>query len=148
MKRIWLMGKVRDLDLKKPKEFEDGVNDDLANYNGNDFKGGFETTLTSPTEAIFHWKLSLPKEKLSVDPDVIPMEMWMLITGECKAFQPAYDLEVYSILKVCPNAIITYIAEDLCDLYKKNSKHYGADKFKKVNIQFNPDIGLKMTIKF
>ena len=47
MKKVWLMGKVRDLDLKNPKEFEDGVNDDLANYNGNDFKGGFETTLTS-----------------------------------------------------------------------------------------------------
>ena len=148
MKKVWLMGKVRDLDLKNPKEFEDGVNDDLANYNGNDFKGGFETTLTSPTEAIFHWKLSLPKENLSDIPDGIPMEMWMLITGESTSFQPAYDLEVYSILKACHDAIITYIAEDLCDLYKDNSKYYGADKFKKVTIQFKQDIGLKMTIKF
>ena len=148
MKKVWLMGKVRDLDMKNPKPFEDSVNDDLADYNGNNFKGGFETTLISPREAIFHWKLSLPKENLSDNPDGIPMEMWMLITGECKAFRPAYDLEVYSILKVCPDAIITYTAEDLCDLYKDNSKYYGADKFKKVTIQFKPDIGLMMTIKF
>ena len=34
MKRIWIMGKVRDLDLKDTKPFEDSVNDDLANFNG------------------------------------------------------------------------------------------------------------------
>ena len=142
------MGKVRDLDMKNPKEFEDGMNDDLSNYNGNDFKGGFETTLTSPTEAIFHWKLSLPKENLSDNPDGIPMELWWLITGECNGFRPAWDLEVNSILKVYPEAKIIYIDKDLCNLYKDNSKYYGADKFKKVTIQFKPDIGLKMTIKF
>ena len=29
MKRIWIMGKVRDLDLKDTKPFEDSVNDVL-----------------------------------------------------------------------------------------------------------------------
>ena len=148
MKKVWLMGKVRDLDMKNPKPFEDGVNDDLANFNGRDFKGGFETTLISPKEAIFHWKLSVPKEYQPDEPDGIPMEMWWLITGECNGFRPAWDLEVNSILKVYPEAKIIYIDKDLCNLYKDNSKYYGADKFKKVTIQFKPDIGLKMTIKF
>ena len=148
MKKVWLMGKVRDLDLKDTKPFEDSVNDDLANYNGNDYKGGFEATAASSKEVTFHWKLSVPKEYQPDNPDGIPMELWMLITGETKSFQPKFDLDVYTILKTCPNAIITFMAEDLCDIYKDNSKYYGADKFKKVTIQFKPDIGLKMTIKF
>ncbi len=148
MKKVWLMGKVRDLDPNNLKVFEDGVNDDLANFNGRDFKGGFETTSMSQGEFTFHWKLSVPKEYQPDEPDGIPMEMWWLITGECNGFRPAWDLEVNSILKVYPEAKIIYIDKDLCDLYKDNSKYYGADKFKKVTIQFKPDIGLKMTIKY
>jgi len=147
MKKVWLMGKVRDLDMKNPKPFEDGVNDDLAKFNGKNLKGIFEVISVSSNEIIFHWKLSVPKENQPNDPDGIPLAMWWLITGECDSFQPEWDLPVNTILNLCPNAIITYNTKDLCDLYKDNSKYYKADKFRKVEIEFKPNYGLMMTLK-
>ena len=146
MKKVWLMGKVRDLDMNDLKPFVNGVNDDLANLNGKDLKGAFSAISLSQDRVSFYWGVSIKDEPDS--PDEIPLIMWWLITGECDKFQPAWDLPTKMLLNACPNAHITYLAEDLSDLYKKYSKYYGADKFKKVNIQFNPDIGLKMTIKF
>ena len=140
------MGRVRDLDLNDLKPFVNGVNDDLANFNGKDLKGAFRAVSLSQDTVSFNWGISIKDEPDS--PDEIPLIMWWLITGECNEFQPAWNLPTNMLLNVCRNADITYVAEDLSDIYKKNSKHYGADIFKKVKINYIPKIGLKMTIKF
>ena len=106
MKKVWLMGKVRDLDMKDPKPFEDGVNDDLVKFNGKNLKGIFEVISVSSNEIIFHWKLSVPKENQPNDPDGIPLAMWWLITGECDSFQPEWDLPVSHIT---PKTYVIYI---------------------------------------
>ena len=61
MKRIWIMGKVRDLDLKDTKPFEDSVNDDLANFNGKNLKGVFNVELACAQKVHFKWKVSTPE---------------------------------------------------------------------------------------
>ena len=148
MKKVWLMGKVRDLDLNDLKPFEDGVNDDLANFNGRDFKGIFEVRSTSLEDVTFLWKIATKKEYQPNDPGEIPMGYWWMITGRCRDFLPAWDFETNVIMNLCPNARITFIAKDLCDLYKDNSKYYGADKFKRIRIHYIANFGLWMTIEF
>ncbi len=146
MKKVWLMGKVRGLDLDDLKPFEDSVNDDLANFNGKDLKGAFRAVSLSQNTVSFIWGVSIKDEPDS--PDEIPLIMWWLITGECDKFQPAWDLPTNVLLNACPNAHITYVAEDLSDLYKKNSKYYGADKFRRVEIEYKPNVGLIMRLIF
>ncbi len=142
------MGKVRDLDLNDLKPFEDGVNDDLANFNGINLKGRFRARRITQEMVSFYWGANVKKEYQPDDPNGIPLIMWWLITGQCDDFQPAWDLRTTVIRNLCPDANIIYIAEDLCDLYKKNSKYYGADKFRKVEIEYKPNAGLMMTLKF
>ena len=148
MKKVWLMGKVRDLDLNDLKPFEDGVNDDLANFYENNLSGSFSAATMSQKMVRFIWKLSVRDEYQPKYPDGIPLFMWWLITGDCADFQLEYDFPTNIILNQCPNAIITFTAKDVCDYYKDNSKYYGADKFKKVDIKYIPNAGLTMTLKF
>ena len=144
MKKVWLMGKVRDLDMKNPKPFEDGVNDDLADYNGNNFKGGFETTLISPREAIFHWKLSIPKAYQPDNPDGIPMELWMLITGESTSFQPEFDLDVYTILKKHARMLLSHLWLKTYVIFTRTIRNtMGPTNSKKSQFNSNPILDLR-----
>ena len=141
MKRIWIMGRVRDLDLKDTKPFEDSVNDDLANFNGKNLKGVFNVELACAQKVHFKWKVSTPEPDT---PCEMPEFVSWLITGECNEFQPAYGY----MLPRFPGFEYSINTDDFAALYKRNSNYYKASKFKKANIMFSNFTGLMMSIDY
>ena len=141
MKRIWLMGKVRGLDLKNPKLFEDSVNDDLANFNGRNLKGVFKVELACAQKVQFKWSVSTPKPNAPCEMD--ECVSW-LITGECNEFQPAYGY----MLPHFPGYEYTFNTDDFAALYKTNSNYYKASRFKRANIMFSNFTGLVMSLDY
>ena len=141
MKRIWLMGKVRDLDMKNPKPFEDGVNNDLANFNGKNLKGVFNVEHACAQKVQFKWTVSTPKPDA---PCEMPEFVSWLITGECDDFQPEYSY----MLPRFPDYEYNINIEDFAALYKKNSNYYKASKFKRANIMFSNFAGLIMSLDY
>ncbi len=141
MKRIWLLGKVRDLDLKNPKLFEDSVNDDLANFNGRNLKGVFKVELACAQKVQFKWSVSTPKPNAPCEMD--ECVSW-LITGECNEFQPAYGY----MLPHFPGYEYTINTDDFAALYKTNSNYYKASRFKRAYIMFSNFTGLVMSLDY
>lgn len=145
-KKIWLLGKVRELDFSNPKAFEDEVNAELKEFIRSNTPTNFTAKITVGADnkkvVKFNWPLSYPGEKSY--PDAMPEQLGWIITGECENFQPMYGLTVAHF----PNCQYLTPYSEFKFYYKKNAYYYHASRFKDMEIKYSAFDGIDMTLTF
>ena len=111
IKKIWLMGKIRELLYDAPENFEWSVNHELKKIaNGKDLSG-FKVTVDEPNNKVKFWWPIILKE-FEDDSESLPQPLMWLILGQGR---PSLGLNVPNF----PGFLFYFYIPDIIQDYKR-----------------------------
>ena len=146
-KKIYLLGKLFDLDLTDAHDFEQKVQSELTNRFGGEAVPPFTATMNGDTLTM---KLSMivddvndPNVYLNPDSESIPLEVVRVIEGDQK-----HSIFPYYTPYGSDFARWNMFIEDFIDEYKKSSRENKASRFKGMDVGFSKVKGLTITLTY
>ena len=140
IKKIWLMGKLRELNLNGSAMFEDEVNQELKIIaNGKDLSG-FKVTVDEPNNKVKFWWPIILKE-FEDDSENLPQPLMWLILGEGR---PSLGLNVPNF----PGFLFYFYIPDIIQDYKRLARQNHASRIKGVELKHSNTRGMEMELQF
>ena len=138
IKKIWLMGKLRELNLNDPSLFEDELNQELKVIAGEKDLSGFKVTV-SESIVKFWWPIILKEFKDSKED--LPEPLTWLILGMGR---PPMGLTVAHF----PGFLFYYYIPDIIEDYKKLARKNHASRIKGMVLTHSNTRGMEMELQF
>ena len=140
IKKIWLMGKLRELNLNGSAMFEDEVNHELKKIaNGKDLSG-FKVTVDEPNNKVKFWWPIILKE-FEDDSESLPQPLMWLILGEGR---PSLGLNVPNF----PGFLFYFYIPDIIADYKRLARQNHASRIKGMELKYSNTRGMEMELQF
>lgn len=136
-KKIFLVGKTREFDPNKQKNFEDEVKEDMKKMTDKEL--GFGATVEDAKKIVLNFPVSVD---FSVDKGYIPEALAILLMGLGVEY-PVHTMGYFST--ICN---VSDYKGDIEDTYKRNARYYKASSLRNVDISYNPTSGLSLTLEF
>ena len=126
-KKIFIMGKVYDMNILTTREIEKDVQNRLQDFTRTDI----EVHLIVNDHSIIIEMLRYIDDSLLSEGRIIEQDSW-LITGEgYKGFSPVNSAKTFPHY---PNINNYFDIDDVCNDYQKDALYYGASRIKGVTI--------------
>lgn len=138
IKKIWLMGKLRELNLNDPSLFEDEMNQELKVIAGEKDLSGFKVTV-SESIVKFWWPIILKDFKDKTES--LPEPMTWLILGMGR---PPMGLTVAHF----PGFLFYYYIPDIIEDYRKLARQNHASRIKDMELKHSNTRGMEMELTF
>lgn len=138
IKKIWLMGKLRELNLNDPGLFEDEMNQELKVIAGEKDLSGFKVTV-SASIVKFWWPIILKEFKDSEED--LPEPLTWLILG---VGRPPMGLTVAHF----PGFLFYFYIPDIIQDYKRLARQNHASRIKGVELKHSNTRGMEMELQF
>ena len=138
IKKIWLMGKLRELNLNDPSLFEDELNQELKVIAGKKDLSGFKVTVNE-SNVKFWWPIILKDFKDKTESLPEPMTWLILGTG-----RPPMGLTVAHF----PGFLFYYYIPDIIDDYRKIARQNHASRIKGMTLTHSNLRGMEMELQF
>jgi hypothetical protein len=138
IKKIWLMGKLRELNLNDPNLFEDEMNQELKVIAGEKDLSGFKVTVNESIVK-FWWPIILKEFK--DDNENLPEPLTWLILG---VGRPPMGLTVAHF----PGFLFYYYIPDIIDDYRKIARQNHASRIKDMVLTHSNTRGMEMELQF
>lgn len=140
IKKIWLMGKLRELWFDVPEDFEWSVNYELKRIaNGKDLSG-FKVTVDEANNKVkFWWPIILKEFKDSKED--LPEPLTWLILG---VGRPPMGLTVAHF----PGFLFYYYIPDIIQDYKRLARQNHASRIKGMVLSHSNTRGMEMELQF
>lgn len=133
-KKIFLCGKVRELDFAKPELFELEMRRDVTVFLKQKNVVNFQVFVDqAKKEVSFKWPIGIKedyKHDLDSDPQKIREEFIYYITG---GYTPGFTPQF-------PNFYYHWGLEDFYNFYRELSKHFKASRFKGIEFKKQPTL--------
>ena len=140
IKKIWLMGKLRELWFDVPEDFEWSVNHELKKIaNGKDLSG-FKVTVDEPNNKVKFWWPIILKE-FEDDSENLPQPLMWLILGEGR---PSLGLNVPNF----PGFLFYFYIPDIIQDYKRLARQNHASRIKNMELKHSNTRGMEMELQF
>ena len=140
IKKIWLMGKLRELNLNGSAMFEDEVNQELKIIaNGKDLSG-FKVTVDEPNNKVKFWWPIILKE-FEDDSENLPQPLMWLILGIGRS---PYGMTVANF----PGCLYYYYIPEIIEDYKKLARQNHASRIKGMTLTHSNTRGMEMELQF
>ena len=140
IKKIWLMGKLRELWLELPEDFEWTVNSELKSIaNGKDLSG-FKVTVDEPNNKVKFWWPIILKE-FKDNSESLPQPLMWLILGEER---PSLGLNVPNF----PGFLFYFYIPDIIADYKRLARQNHASRIKDMKLSHSNTRGMEMELQF
>ena len=138
IKKIWLMGKLRELNLNDPSLFEDELNQELKVIAGEKDLSGFKVTVNE-SNVKFWWPIILKDFKDKTES--LPEPLTWLIMGKGR---PPMGLTVAHF----PGFLFYYYIPDIIDDYRKIARQNHASRIKGMELKHSNTRGMEMELQF
>ena len=138
IKKIWLMGKLRELNLNDPSLFEDELNQELKVIAGEKDLSGFKVTVNE-SNVKFWWPIILKDFKDKTES--LPEPMTWLILGKGR-------LPMGLSVPHFPGFLFYYYIPDIIDDYKKIARQNHASRIKDMELKHSNTRGMEMELSF
>lgn len=138
IKKIWLMGKLRELNLNDPGLFEDEMNQELKVIAGEKDLSGFKVTV-SESIVKFWWPIILKEFK--DDNENLPQPLMWLILGQGR---PSLGLNVPNF----PGFLFYFYIPDIIQDYKRLARQNHASRIKGMELKHSNTRGMEMELQF
>ena len=133
-KKIFLCGKVKELDFAKPELFELEMRRDVTVFLKQKNVVNFQVFVDqAKKEVSFKWPIGIKedyKHDLDSDPQKIREEFIYYITG---GYTPGFTPQF-------PNTYYHWRLDDFYNFYRELSKHFKASRFKDIKFKKQPTI--------
>ena len=126
IKKIWLMGKLRELNLNDPSLFEDELNQELKVIAGEKDLSGFKVTINESIVK-FWWPIIL--KEFNDSKEDLPEPLTWLILGMGR---PPMGLTVAHF----PGFLFYYYIPDIIEDYRKLARQNHASRIKGMELTF------------
>lgn len=143
-KKLFLFGKLRDLSTSK---FEVDVSNELREYLGVKVVEIEFYELPDPDGKGTEFVVGLSSTEFH-DTNSIPLEIAMLILGECKDFKPEHPAYPGPKWPGFENCNVFIGKEDFAETYMANNKHYGGSRINSIDVIPNPGLGTRIKIRW
>jgi hypothetical protein len=140
VKKIWLMGKLRNLEYEVPGDFEWSVNYELKRITNGQDLSGFKVTLDEANNSVkFWWPIILKdfKDKKESLPEPL---MW-LILGKGRS---PFGMTVAHF----PGFLYSFYIPDIIEDYKKLARQNHASRIKGMTLTHSNTRGMEMELQF
>lgn len=137
-KKIWLFGKVRELDFANVNEYEKALEEDIAQY----FEGKLGDNIpvqVSVAENNLNIAIGLDCRN-NIEANSIPQSIGIMLFGETENVRAEYPLPTVPSFGGYLNVLISN--GTFLELYKKNVNFYKASRVKGVEITKSDTMGL------
>lgn len=138
IKKIWLMGKLRELNLNDPSLFEDELNQELKVIAGEKDLSGFKVTVNE-SNVKFWWPIILKEFKDSEED--LPEPLTWLILGMGR---PPMGLTLAHF----PGFLFYFYIPDIIDDYRKIARKNHASRIKDMELKHSNTRGMEMELTF
>ena len=140
IKKIWLMGKLRELRFDIPEDFEWSVNYELKRItNGKDLSG-FKVTVDEANNKVkFWWPIILKEFKDSKED--LPEPLMFLILGIGRS---PYGMTVAHF----PGCLYYYYIPEIIEDYKRLARQNHASRIKNMVLTHSNTRGMEMELQF
>ena len=140
IKKIWLMGKLRELNLNGAAMFEDEVNHELKKIaNGKDLSG-FKVTVDEPNNKVkFWWPIILKDFKDKKES--LPEPLTWLILGQGRS-------PMGLTFAHFPGFLYYFYIPDIIEDYKKLARKNHASRIKSMTLSHSNTRGMEMELQF
>lgn len=140
IKKIWLMGKLRELWFDFPDDLELTVNSELKSIaNGKDLSG-FKVTVDEPNNKVKFWWPIILKEFNDSKDDLLEPLMW-LVLGIGRS---PYGMTVANF----PGCLCYYYIPEIIEEYKKLARQNHASRIKDMELKHSNTRGMEMELQF
>ena len=133
-KKVFLCGKVRELDFAKPSIFELETRRDVTVFLKQENVVHFQVFVDqAQKEVSFKWPIGIKedyKHDLDSDPQKIREEFIYYITG---GYTPGFTPQF-------PNTYYHWSLDDFYNFYRELSKHFKASRFKGIEFKKQPTL--------
>ena len=140
IKKIWLMGKLRELWFDIPEDFEWSVNYELKRIAEGKDLSGFKVTVDEANNKVKFWWPIILKE-FKDDNENLPEPLIWLIMGQGR---PSLGLMVPHF----PGFLFYYYIPDIIDDYKRIARQNHASRIKGMELKHSNTRGMEMELQF
>ena len=138
VKKIWLMGKLRELNLNDPSLFEDEMNQELKVIAGEKDLSGFKVTVND-SNVKFWWPIIL--KEFNDSKEDLPEPLMFLILGIGRS---PYGMTIAHF----PGCLYYYYIPEIIEDYKKLARQNHASRIKTVELSHSNMKGMRMELQF
>jgi len=138
IKKSWLMGKLRELNLNDPSLFEDEMNQELKVIAGEKDLSGFKVTVND-SNVKFWWPIIL--KEFNDSKEDLPEPLMFLILGIGRS---PYGMTVAHF----PGCLYYYYIPEIIEDYKKLARQNHASRIKTVELSHSNMKGMRMELQF
>ncbi len=140
VKKIWLMGKLRELWYELPEDFEWTVNSELKTIADGKDLSGFKVTVDEAYNKVKFWWPIILKEFRDSKEDLPEPLMW-LILGKGRS---PFGLTVAHF----PSYLYYYYIPDIIEEYKRLARQNHASRIKDMVLSHSNLRGMEMELQF
>ena len=140
VKKIWLMGKLRELWFDFPDDFEWTVNAELQRIASGKDLSGFKVTVDETNNKVRFWWPIILKEYNESKEDLPEPLMW-LVLGIGRS---PYGMTVANF----PGCLYYYYIPEIIDDYKKLARQNHASRIKGMTLTHSNTRGMEMELQF
>ena len=138
IKKIWLMGKLRELNLNDPSLFEDEMNQELKVIAGEKDLSGFKVTVNESIVK-FWWPIIL--KEFNDSKEDLPEPLMFLILGIGRS---PYGMTVAHF----PGCLYYYYIPEIIEDYKRLARQNHASRIKGMELSHSNTRGMEMELTF
>ena len=138
IKKIWLMGKLRELNLNDPSLFEDELNQELKVIAGEKDLSGFKVTVNESIVK-FWWPIIL--KEFNDSKEDLPEPLMFLILGIGRS---PYGMTVAHF----PGCLYYYYIPEIIEDYKRLARQHHASRIKNMVLTHSNTRGMEMELQF
>ena len=138
IKKIWLMGKLRELNLNDPSLFEDELNQELKVIAGEKDLSGFKVTVNESIVK-FWWPIIL--KEFNDSKEDLPEPLMFLILGIGRS---PYGMTVAHF----PGCLYYYYIPEIIEDYKRLARQNHASRIKGMELSHSNTRGMEMELTF
>ena len=138
IKKIWLMGKLRELNLNDPSLFEEEMNQELKVIAGEKDLSGFKVTV-SESIVKFWWPIIL--KEFNDSKEDLPEPLMFLILGIGRS---PYGMTVAHF----PGCLYYYYIPEIIEDYKRLARQNHASRIKGMELSHSNTRGMEMELQF
>ena len=138
IKKIWLMGKLREPNLNDPSLFEDELNQELKVIAGEKDLSGFKVTVNESIVK-FWWPIIL--KEFNDSKEDLPEPLMFLILGIGRS---PYGMTVAHF----PGCLYYYYIPEIIEDYKRLARQNHASRIKGMELKHSNTRGMEMELQF